>query len=1309
MRRTALLARVTLALPLTGPLSEISVAQGQAALIPPPQQEEEPFTLDLPDWNPDPEDLPPGLRPLDVERPVLPEGPAEEVAELEARIAELEKHALTAETRENRDAALDEAIAHARRALEIRTVYQGNTDYTVHWRDAEEKSAVWHELLSSRQKVEYLNLLRRLTPATRAELGGLYALEEEISRLDGASRYAEAQELAERHLSVCRRVLGDDHPRTLNSMGWLGHLLLAQGYLAEADPLWRELTERSRQVLGNDHPRTLSSINNLGSLLVDHGRPMEAEPYVREALEGGRKILGDEHPHTLLSINNLGALLNNHGRPGEAEPYFRMSLNANRSVLGDEHPQTILLVNNLGSLLMSQGRLAEAEPYVREALNGSRRVHGSEHAATLATMQNLGALVRAQGRQVEAEPHYREALEGRRRLLGEAHPDTLNSINSLGALLDAQGRSAEAELYYREALQICRRVLGDDHQVTMATLNNLGVLLEARGASDEAELYLREALNGHRRRFGNEHRDTLASMYNLGVLLLGLRRPAEAEPYYREALEGRRQVMGDEHQDTLISSHGLGAALLAQGRPAEAEPYYRKALEIRRVVGSEHPDVLYPMGDMGHLYETQGRYAEAEPYYRKALALSERLRVRVIGGAQERAQFASILGLREFAAAYARTLVALDRGNEALSVLERGRSRAGLDLMAGGSAAAESLLRESGDAEAMARYEAAVTDERAAMRAVFEAEARMAATSNEEKAECIELVKAARQGLSEQTAAVFKELRGLVPVSEPANSEEVLAALRGGEALLSYSWEANGAMALVARGGEVRGVILAKDESEATELGQAVNGLREHVAKRPSADEDVLVEVLAAAREGALPEELRALLSGVSALVVIADGPFAGVPLDLILPDIPISYAPSATIAIQRPQAEGHDGPRDTSAVVLGDPVFGRSEREQPDYPETGVLLSVVQEGSNASRSGLRRGDVILIYDVHELSSVEDLDQAIAVAAEVLPSADVGSSDRSVPVAIWREGEVLEVMLTAGQAGVVPSLVPPAEGLRSMAALDRSAQSLASEVSALEQVQLYGRELRRLPATRLEAETVVSLLGENVTLLLGKDASVPRLRKAIGAIRPRVVHLATHGLLGTTDRPLLASLALSTPHEPSPEDIGFLTLEEILGTLGPQLKGSEMITLSACDTGRGVQRGDTMMSLPLGLLIAGAETVVASLWSVDDRATALLMARFYANWLGRADSEREIDGVHYVPREEMPKLAALREAQAWLRNLSAEDRERLSGLEAKLIAEESTRSPSVRGIGPEEPAAELHRPYAHPYYWAAFVLYGDPR
>jgi CHAT domain-containing protein len=196
-----------------------------------------------------------------------------------------------------------------------------------------------------------------------------------------------------------------------------------------------------------------------------------------------------------------------------------------------------------------------------------------------------------------------------------------------------------------------------------------------------------------------------------------------------------------------------------------------------------------------------------------------------------------------------------------------------------------------------------------------------------------------------------------------------------------------------------------------------------------------------------------------------------------------------------------------------------------------------------------------------------------------------------------------------------------------------------------------GAHLPRLPGTRREAAGIVSLVPVSERMnALDFDASRATLTSP-EVSQYRIVHLATHGLLNTA-HPELSGVVLSlVDRQGNPQD-GFLRLHEIYN-----LKlSADLVVLSACQTGLGKEiRGEGLMGLTRGFMYAGAPRVVASLWKVDDRATAELMKQFYSAMLGEK---------HETP------AAALRAAQLaiW----------KTKGWEA-------------------------------PYYWAAFVLQGDWR
>ncbi len=144
---------------------------------------------------------------------------------------------------------------------------------------------------------------------------------------------------------------------------------------------------------------------------------------------------------------------------------------------------------------------------------------------------------------------------------------------------------------------------------------------------------------------------------------------------------------------------------------------------------------------------------------------------------------------------------------------------------------------------------------------------------------------------------------------------------------------------------------------------------------------------------------------------------------------------------------------------------------------------------------------------------------------------------------------------------------------------------------------------------------------------------------------------------------------------------------------------ADLVVLSACQSGLGQDAGgEGLLGFAQALLSRGARSVVLSRWKVEDTATALLMVRFYENLLGKRAGLKK----------GMGRAAALAEAKSWLRQMprkqAGELAARLGG--GVLRGTEGEALPVVKGKEAKLPGGE--RPFAHPYYWAAFVLVGDP-
>jgi CHAT domain-containing protein len=179
----------------------------------------------------------------------------------------------------------------------------------------------------------------------------------------------------------------------------------------------------------------------------------------------------------------------------------------------------------------------------------------------------------------------------------------------------------------------------------------------------------------------------------------------------------------------------------------------------------------------------------------------------------------------------------------------------------------------------------------------------------------------------------------------------------------------------------------------------------------------------------------------------------------------------------------------------------------------------------------------------------------------------------------------------------------------------------------------------------------------------------------------RFIHLATHAVIDdalaqrsaiiVTQVDLPDPLAAVLDHQPLVD--GRISVDEIRREWRLD---ADLVTLSACETALGTREGgEGLVGFTQALLLSGADTVCLSLWEVDDTATALLMDRLYANLLGQREGLTS----------PLSKADALREAQQWLRQLTAAEAARQVASMTEAVARGAKESTTI--VRPPKPPA----------------------
>jgi CHAT domain-containing protein/Tfp pilus assembly protein PilF len=971
-----------------------------------------------------------------------------------------------------------------------------------------------------------------------------------------------------------------------------------------------------------EHDKALE-LHLTGLKAYEQGKPHEALPMLQKALTTRIKLLGSEHPTTADSLNDIGVVHKALGDQVRAGQFYRQALAIYKKTLGVEHPKTASTLNNLGVVYFEKQDYTSAEPMYRQALEIRKKVLGKNHADTAMSLNNLGLLYKELGNPVKAEPLFREALAIDKQVWGLEHRSTVVTLANLAMCYYEMGDYERAEPLYRQALDIHSKLGGQDQPAVAMCLNDLGIVYTNTAAYEKAESALLRALE-IRKKLGAETWETANTLNSLGYLYFHMRQYAKAEPLYRQALEIQKKVRGEEHLDTARSLNNLGALYVVTGEYAKAEPFYRQALEIRKkVLGAEHPETASSADNLANLYQGVGEPAKAEPLYEASRRVARRLTAHTLPGLAGREQLL-FLSTRDAPQFYR----ALSFGH---AQRENARTAA---LSAGWVLNGKAVVLEA--ASEQYRKTAQISDEALAILTKVEKLLAELGVRNLE-----ELAKLNREALPPEqqqrhlrtvealTLEVGKlqrefEARGFFPEDryDPwVSTESVRRALPPDGMLIEIArfsgvdFKANAwkparyvAWLIPPTGDQTVRVV---DLGEAEAIDKAIARARTTLASsaesiRKHGEGDAERETLAALRP--LAEQvfrpLVSQLGDAKQLILSPDGalwlvPWAALPLA------------DGRYAVEKYQVR---------YVVSGRDLVTRSEEKKR---ATGAPLILADPD----------------YDLRP-------ELVAAQTQALLPGGRAGV-------------ETLLASLASAQRSVEPAR--PSHGLS---------------------------PVPRLPGTAVEAQAIVhsvrTYAGSEPRMFMGTQAVEGVF---LAARSPKLVVLSTHGFFfedqagkpGGIDRrsgehhsakpaspseakplenPLLrcglmlAGCNQGNPARPANED-GILTGLEIVST---DLRGTELVVLSACETGVGdVRHGEGVAGLRQAFQLAGARSVIATLWPIPDRESALLMSDFFAQLAkGRGKAE------------------ALHEAQ-------------LARIKARRERNEA----------------------AHPFFWAAFTLTGQ--
>ncbi|HLK99157.1 MAG TPA: CHAT domain-containing tetratricopeptide repeat protein [Myxococcaceae bacterium] len=875
----------------------------------------------------------------------------------------------------------------------------------------------------------------------------------------------------------------------------------------------------------------------------------------------------------------------------EARAEAERSLKLREEVLGPTHPRVADSLRQLGETVWPTDAAA-AEPLYLRALAIQEAAYGPQAPELVPQLKSLHSVYVNLGLYSRAEHVIQRALTLQEATLGKEHPEVASSLRFLGQVYFSQGLYSQAEPLYQRAYDIWEASLGKEHPELASALNDLGIVYLNQGAYARAEAAFERARALAEAGLGPQHHMVAHSLQNLARAYLKQRQYARAEPLQERALAIQEANFGKRHPLVAQALDQLATLHARQGRYAQAEALYQRALTmVEELAGKNHLVVSHVLVNLARLHRNQGHYAQAEPALERALAIREA----VSPGLGFTMDSLRELGLLR---------VAQGRRDEARELFEQAFARAEARLRQEALTFSEERMASflelvRGDEERLYAFARASPGDARVHRLALAAALLLKGRSAEELAHTS---RAIYRDLGPGDRDTFMRLRELrtryaelalagAGKQEPARHQRQLQELADQAEALQTE--------LIEHSAPLRALSALPSPAQIVDrVAQALpsdSALVEFVAY-----EDRPLVPRPGTLEEQLPSELRFL-----ALVLLADGRVSVIDLG---PAAPIHQAVERLRkALVRRTATWQSASRELYRLAFKPllPVLGKARR---------LSLSTDGQLSLVPFAALHDGQRFLAEAFHLGYHTS--------GKELLPRPERSKSASTV------------IVVADPDFDSAPAALASAE--RS-AALETFFSTRSPE--------LISRPWAPLPGTRQEALAIQHLLPQ-ARLLLGAEASKQALLRLP---TPGILHVATHGFFlddttaapGTRavgqfgavadpgprnlpPNPLLRSgLVLAGAREASSEAAHVKdSLATALELSSMNLWGTQLVVLSACDTGQGeVKLGQGVYGLRRALRVAGAQTVVMSLWKVNDETTRELMVDYYRRLLageGRA-------------------------------------------------------------------------------------------
>ncbi|MCU0444606.1 MAG: tetratricopeptide repeat protein [Microscillaceae bacterium] len=434
--------------------------------------------------------------------------------------------------------------------------------------------------------------------------------------------FEQAFEMLNRAKLKAAKEFGKKHQNYVKSLKNLGDLYIDVNNYSTAEAHYLEAIDIQKQTIGDKNAEYAGTLRKLANTYNNLAKFTKSEALLLEAIDIYTKTIGKNNTDYAKTLRGLAVVYYRVANYPKSEQYFLEAKTISEKVDGKESLDYSYILASLGNLYRYTGRYDQAEPIMQEALIILKKYNDSFYSSALG---NLGLLYQGKGNITRATDTFLEVLAIQKKQLGTNHPNYAQTLRSLAFLYQQGSNYAQAESMYRESLKIQKAIFGEKHPNYLETLDNLGLLYENIGNYAEAEALYKQALQGIRETLGNKHPNYANVLNKLGTLYFQKNdNLTQAEPLLLEAIEIIRTHFGENSTDYANYLSNFGIFYLEIANYQKAEEILLQSLSIlQKNLGADHLYCARLMNILGNLYQIIGK-PQAETMLKQAVVINQK-------------------------------------------------------------------------------------------------------------------------------------------------------------------------------------------------------------------------------------------------------------------------------------------------------------------------------------------------------------------------------------------------------------------------------------------------------------------------------------------------------------------------------------------------------------------------------------------------------------------------------------------------------------------------------------------------------------